>query len=419
MSPQALARAGVATPLAPLPHPRAGERVRGPARRPALRSPGDAGLTHALEHLLFRGAGPYPSAGALLARFAELGRSPRPSDDALVITWDLEPAALEPGLELLGELLLRPRYHGFAAEVEVIREELLEGLDERGRPTAPEDLLRGIVFAGHPLARPILGDEAGLRRLTPERVDAWRQRLVQRENVVVAAAGPVGQDAWTAATACLDQLPAGARLPEPAPPPELPPALRFVDTGSGPQVELWLALRGPGRAAPEFAAFEVVHALLDGGPAAALTTELVDSGLSYDAQASLSAFPECSLLELNLSVARPKLNAALEATAALLGQLWTRVTPEALAALQATDARRLRWAADDPTAAAEDLALAALRGEPLDPAAALARRAAAGLEAVQAQARALAEPARRHGLVLGEVSATHRRRARRLFDQTW
>lgn len=418
MSLSELTTAGVSTPLFALPHLQRTSLALAVRGGPRYDPPGGQGLTHAAEHLVFRGAGPYPDAAALLSACAELGAEPSAHtlDDALVICWDVEPAAAAAAVALLSEVLLRPRYAGFAAELEVIREELLERLDERGRLTASEDLLREVVFGPHPLGRPVLGDELALTRLSQEAVEAWRARMVQAPNLALAAAGPLSPDAWSAATAALAHVPAGAALPEPAPPSDLGPAIRFLEVGGSQQVEVALGFRGPGRDDPRHPTLEVLLELLDGGPSGPLGAALVDSGLSYDAGAELSSFPDCSLLEIGFVVARHKLTPALEATAATLAGLTQGVPPAALERVRRFDARELRWLRDDPAGLAELLALNALRGLPLDPAHAVAARAKVRAEDVQALAREVFDGGRRVALVLGSLTPSQRRDARRALE---
>lgn len=418
MSLSELTTAGVSTPLLALPHLQRASLALAVRGGPRYEPPGGEGLTHAAEHLVFRGAGPYPDATALLSACAELGAEPTAHtlDDALVIRWDVEPDAAPAAVALLSEVLLRPRYAGFAAELEVIREELLERLDERGRLTASEDLLRELAFGPHPLGRPVLGDELALTRLTEEAVEGWRARIIQAPNLALAAAGPLTPEAWRAATAPLAHVPPGAALPEPAPPADLGPATRFLEVGGSQQVEVALGFRGPGRGDPRHATLEVLLELLDGGPSGPLGSALVDSGLSYDAGAELSSFPDCSLLEVGFVVARHKLAPALEATIATLARLAQRVDPAALARRRRLDARELRWLRDDPAGAAERIALNALRGLPLDPAHAVATRADVSAADVESLAAELFDRSRRVALVLGSPTPSQRRAARKALE---
>ncbi|MCA8925024.1 MAG: insulinase family protein, partial [Planctomycetes bacterium] len=421
MTLSALAQAEIPTPLIRLPHAQRVSLALALRGGPRYEPPGDAGLTHAVEHLIFRGAGPYPDATRLLAACEALGEEPaaHTADDALVVQWDVDPDAVGPAVTLLLELLLRPRYAGFAAEVEVIREELLERLDDRGRLTASDDLLRELVFGEHPLGRSILGSEARLRSLHVEEVEAWRARLVRGGNLVLAAAGPLTPEAWSAACAGLSAIPSGPALPEPAAPPDLGGAVRFVEVKGSSQVELAVCLRGPGTDDPRHPALRVLFDLLDGGPSAPLREALVDSGLSYDAQASLTSFPECALLELELAVEQRKLGAAIEALREALRSASARVDAADLARVQRVAARRARWLQDDPTALAEDLALRALRGQPLDPEHALARRAAVTPEEVADLGQGLLQPSRRTALVLGTPCPSQRPSARRALEPPW
>ena len=78
---------------------------------------GDGGATHFLEHMLFRGAGPFATARELLGAFEEVGGEPDAytTEDSLVVLVELDPACLERACELVAHVLTAPRYDALEA----------------------------------------------------------------------------------------------------------------------------------------------------------------------------------------------------------------------------------------------------------------------------------------------------------------
>ena len=107
-------------------------------------------------------------------------------------------------------------------ERRVIREEILDEVDEDGRVIDVDTLSKGVVFEGHPLGMPIAGTDRTVSRLTEADLRAHHARSYGAANLAVVVAGPVERASVldTAAAAFgsappgrARHLPAAARLP--------------------------------------------------------------------------------------------------------------------------------------------------------------------------------------------------------------
>ena len=129
----------------------------------------DNGLSHFTEHMLFRGTERFPTSLALNTAVESLGSTlhAETGRDYTLFQLALEPEFLAPGIDLLGELLARPRFSDIELERELILEEINEDYDENGVEINADDIARGLVFEDHALGQRIIGPRKNVKRFTP------------------------------------------------------------------------------------------------------------------------------------------------------------------------------------------------------------------------------------------------------------
>jgi len=151
-------------------------------------TPAQAGVSHFLEHLLFKGTARF-SAIEIAERLDGLGAAVNASTGKE--TTHLHARFLDEHTEevfdLLAEMLLAPTYPEVDSEREVVLEEIAMYEDEP--QDRVHDILAGAVFGEHPLGRRVLG-EAGVISSVPVReIEAYRSAHYTGANIVVGAAG--------------------------------------------------------------------------------------------------------------------------------------------------------------------------------------------------------------------------------------
>ena len=151
------------------------------------------GLSHFLEHMLFRGSARYPTSFALNLAIEELGGTlyAETGRDYSLYQIALNPRHLQRGLEILGDLFAAPEFRDIDLERQIIVEEILEDLDDRGRNVNLDDQSRRQVWGEHPLGFPITGPLRNVRRFTTRDVRAHFRRFYGAANMVLAVAGPI------------------------------------------------------------------------------------------------------------------------------------------------------------------------------------------------------------------------------------
>ena len=158
----------------------------------------EAGLSHLLEHMLFRGTARYgseeidqifDSMGAELN--AGTGKE-MTSVHARVLDRHLEKA-----FDVIGDMVWRPKIEELEAEREVVLEEI--AMYEDDPQDRVFDLLGEAVFGAHPLGRAILGRADVVGAAEQDQLAAFHAARYTPGNVVIAAAGSVDHEqvvAW-------------------------------------------------------------------------------------------------------------------------------------------------------------------------------------------------------------------------------
>jgi predicted Zn-dependent peptidase len=377
---------------------------------PRFETPAENGLSHMVEHMLFRGTARHRSARALSSAIESLGAvlDGATDRDLGVLHMSLPPERLGAGLELLGEIVLRPRFADLEAERALMLEEMSQDYDEDGVETNSEDLACGAQFGEHPLGQRILGPRANVERFTTDDVRRRHARFYAARNAVLCAAGPVTHAAVAAgAVRHFGGMRPGLEAEAaPAPPVSGGPRVRPAP-GSGSLVSLTLTLRGITREDPvAYAAFEALLRVLDGGMSGRVYERLcIRDGLAYSVDAEIADHVDATLLQFSSEVAPANLGRVVGDTLGVLSELARRpVSKGELARVREGYRLSLLAQLDDAVAMAEWFGAAALFREPVLPSARLALMSRVSPRDVMLAARQVAQPAGLALAVVGPVS---------------
>jgi predicted Zn-dependent peptidase len=280
-----------------------------------LESAEDNGLSHFVEHMLFRGTERHPTSYDINFAFESLGGTlyAETGRDYSLFQVTLVPGLLEGGLELFGEVFTRPLFVDLDLERQLILEELTEDYDERGTEINSADIARGLLFGDHPLAQRIIGPPDNVRRFTDEDVRRHFARYYCAANAILVAAGPVDHDALVAAAERhMVGLPAGdAAVAEAARSDQ--DAARFLHVpDSGAQSSIEVLWRGVPELDDDYMATVALVRALDDGMSTRLHYRLCDQlGLAYSLQAGIEPLHDVSVLEVSGATANAKVPALI------------------------------------------------------------------------------------------------------------
>ncbi len=240
---------------------------------------GFTGLSHFLEHMMFKGSRRFPK-GSLDALSLRLGgqNNAFTSYDYtcyyFTFAADRWEVALDVEADRMRRLLLPP--DEFASEKQVVLEELHMGEDN------PWEFLRrhvrSLAYQRHPYRHPIIGWEEDLRAITLEQMRAYYDFYYQPGNAVVAIAGDVDPKRVSALVrrkfGCLK----GQSLPRQPLPPDSPPdgRVRFHASRPAHATRLLMAFHGPALSADSIHAVHLLDYILSEGKTCRLYQRLVE-----------------------------------------------------------------------------------------------------------------------------------------------
>jgi predicted Zn-dependent peptidase len=154
-----------------------------------------AGLSHLLEHMLFRGTDRYESV-EIDQLFDGMGaeiNAGTGKETTSVYSRVLD-VHLEQAFDVMADMVWRPRIadEDLAQEREIVLEEI--AMYEDDPQDRVFDVLGGAVFGDHPLGRAIIGTREVVAGTPAAEVSAFHAGRYTAQNVVVAAAGSVDHD---------------------------------------------------------------------------------------------------------------------------------------------------------------------------------------------------------------------------------
>jgi predicted Zn-dependent peptidase len=266
-----------------------------------------AGLSHLLEHLVFKGTRGYPDPGGLSEAVEACGGSVNAATDRELTVYSARvPAeAASRALEVVADVVLHPllRQRDLVAEKPVIVDEIRMYMDSPGDHVF--SLFDELLFGGNALGREIAGTPRSVRRATHESVHAHWSSWYRPGHLVLAVAGAIGHDTvLDAARSWFDEeespadhardLAGGAGqlaivAPQPAPAGSVRVAHRRLAQGN-----LCLGMPGVARDDPDRWALDLLGAVLGDGMSSRLFLELRERrSLAYDVSTFAATYADC------------------------------------------------------------------------------------------------------------------------------
>jgi predicted Zn-dependent peptidase len=296
-----------------------------------------AGISHFLEHMLFRGTQDYPDSLTLERAFEAIGGTVNAATDAESTCYfsRLHPEQLETGVELFASLLRRPVWHGLETERRIIIEEALEDLNEQGAMINPEILTGRLHWPDHPLSQPIIGTSDSLQAIDLEALTQFHQQHYTPGNTVIVISGRFDPET---AHRVIDSAFGDWQGPTPTPAITAPPfainsspqTVWVKDSSS--QINIQISLQLPGRPDPDSFAMRIWRRLLSWGATSRLMLRLREElGLTYHVEANLTLLADTGCLTVDLSVNPDNLLQAIREVLAILTNMrQNRVAPDEL-----------------------------------------------------------------------------------------
>jgi predicted Zn-dependent peptidase len=281
-----------------------------------------AGMSHFLEHLLFKGTPSYSAVdiAEIFDRFGGELNAATARDYTVVYARVLD-EHIETALDVMTDMVFTPAFAEIDAEREVVLEEI--AMIEDSPQELIHDLITEAVFGDHPLGRPVLGSADVIANVTRRSISAYHRLRYTAGNVVVAAAGSVDHKKLgklvQRMSGKLREPPTrkpAARAPLVAPP---PPSLRF-ERKSTEQYHVCLGAPGISRSDKRRFTASILDGVLGGSASSRLFQEIREKrGLAYSVYTFSSQYADTGQIGVYVGTREENLPACLEICAEQVG----------------------------------------------------------------------------------------------------
>ena len=260
-------------------------------------APSQAGLSHFLEHMLFKGTADH-SAIEISEIFDGLGASVNAatSKESTHLHARFLDAHTERAFEVLSQMLLGPTYAEIDSEREVVLEEIAMYEDEP--QDRVHDVLGEAVFGEHPLGRRVLGQAQVISSVPIPDLGAYHDNHYTGPNIVVGAAGHLQHDEIVSLTERFI-----------APSPDAPPAVNGGQPPNEPrlgfhvketeQYHICFGGHGISRGDERRFALSLLDAIFGGSTSSRLFREIREKrGLAYAVGSYTEQYVECGMVAM-------------------------------------------------------------------------------------------------------------------------
>jgi predicted Zn-dependent peptidase len=292
----------------------------------------EAGISHFIEHLCFRGTAKRPTAREISAAIEGVGGMLNGGTDKELTTYWCKVATphFRLALEVMADMLLNSRFDPQDIEKErrVIIEEINMSFDTP--PQRVSMLIEELLWPQHPLGRDIAGTKKSVNAISREMMLGYVAGQYRPDNTVVAIAGNIKHDEIVAAV--------NQYLGKWTNPPQPSEYLNYqgqmerrfcLERRDIEQAHLCLALPGLSLVHPRRFALDLLNIILGEGMSSRLFTEIRDKmGLAYSIHSCVDHFLDCGSVIIYAGVEPKNLATAVKAILEQLSKLKDRI-PEA------------------------------------------------------------------------------------------
>ncbi len=283
------------------------------------------GLSHFLEHMIYRGTKRLPSAHQVNFAFERLGGYlyAATHTDFGVFSVTLPPESLDEACALFGEVIREPEFLDIGIEQGIVCEEILEDLDDEGRQVNADNISRALIYPNHPLGYTITGDEKRVRSFDQVMLRAHHAKHYTAASSVLAFSGAIDPDrVMELAERDFAGMASGVVIPNKSPVhTQKKPRLKIVENVSS-QTELRMCLRAMGETSADRPALDMFMRVLDDGMSTRLYHRICDTkGLCYDVSAGLDGYEDDGVIDFAAGVQHARTSVVAREILSLVGEL--------------------------------------------------------------------------------------------------
>lgn len=275
------------------------------------------GISHFIEHILFRGTENIPTLYQLSRRMEGIGGmiSAYSTRDMTAFWIKTFPGYEVESFQVLEELLARPALDPKFIEKEkaIIHQERLREINNPGFYNSL--VIESLLLEPNPISRHPVGDDRIIEAMEPEMLRNYLKGVYHRDNIFMGIAGNISNDLIPFLDRFLDSLPTGQKR-EPA---------KFIleSSGEGPvyhlpshhqsQVFLSLGWKFPVMSEEEVFAWRVLNSLLGAGYTSLFNVSLREQeNITYLCSTGLNIYRDTGVFKLNMALDVKNVGKAIE-----------------------------------------------------------------------------------------------------------
>ncbi|MFO0663582.1 MAG: pitrilysin family protein [Polyangiaceae bacterium] len=264
------------------------------------------GISHFLEHMLYRGTPKLPKAHDVNLAFENLGGYLYAATqvDLGVFSVTVPSESIGVAADLFSDILANPTFPDIDVERGIVREEILEDLDDEGREVDADNLSRSLLYPDHPLGYKITGTADHVDSFTHDLLVSHHAKHYGARSMVLAFSGAIDErEVMDYAEKYFGILPPGQTILAEAPTNrQTAPVFSFVDNASS-QTELRLSFRAISERDAARPAMDMLLRILDDGMSTRLYHRICDErGLCYDVSANFDGYEDDGVLDFAAGV---------------------------------------------------------------------------------------------------------------------
>jgi predicted Zn-dependent peptidase len=287
-------------------------------------TPAKAGVSHFIEHLLFKGTRSY-TAQEIAEIFDALGGelNAATSREHTLVYVRVADHHLDKALDVMSDMVYAPLFADLDSEREVVLEEI--AMYEDTPHELVHDLMSEAVFGDHPLGRPVIGTADVISSVGRRALTSYHQTMYGAGNVVVAAAGNLKHDELVGQLETAQRKQAkspgkGPRLRSPLVRPPRP-SVRFQRKRTE---QYHVCIGAPGIARSDRRRFtaSILDALLGGSASSRLFQEIREKrGMAYSVYTFASQYTDSGLIGFYVGTRSETLADCLEIANEQIGEV--------------------------------------------------------------------------------------------------
>jgi predicted Zn-dependent peptidase len=394
---------------------------------PRFESETENGLSHFVEHMLFKGTERHPDPESVSREIdalgAELNGATMPEYTELLVS--CHSRHFRRGLDLLAEVVLRPRFADAHVEMErrVVLEEMGQYRDIAGEGLSLDELMHELMWPKQSHRLSCLGAEENVARFGRAEIEAHYRKFLKARNVVVCVAGSFALDEVAGLLGeRFGALESGEAATCPPLRDEQAAASHLFRRASTRMAYLKLCHKACSYHDPRLHSVLVISDILGGGVTSRLFSRLRErDGLVYDVAANTTLFSDCGWVDIGTTTSRGKVGPTVSATLEEVRRLADEgIGEDYLQSIKERVACHMEILEDSPPDVADWFGVREILLSPdklLPPTEEAERLKSVTAEQIRTVAQETFQPSRRSLVVVGPSSWLQRRRIRALLTR--